>query len=134
MSRAVKRSKYIRELGQIRVGDGYKHRHYLSQSTALTLDRTEVDLLDAMLRNYFAVARVVLPNSYPKTFAKLSNDDFIFVQNVPDPERPGYDVIVYLILDLKAALSNTIGLFATSTRVKDIRVEAEGANEEAAAA
>jgi signal transduction histidine kinase/CheY-like chemotaxis protein len=126
LSNAVKRSKYIREVGHFRVGADFDHHHYLSPDTALTPDHAEVASLDAMLKGYLALTRVVLPKSYPRTFEKVSRDDVIFVQNVRDPERPGQDIIVYFVLDLKTALSDAIGLFSTSTRVKDIRVRVDG--------
>lgn len=126
LNSAIKQSKYIREIGYFRVGADFEHRHFLSQNTGLTLDHAEINALDGLLNSYFALVRVVLPKSYPRSFGKLSNDNVIFAQSIPDPDRSGQHVVVYLVLDLKAALSDATGMFTTSTRVKDIRVRVNG--------
>src|ERR1700761_2515967 len=61
LNNAVKRSKYIREVGHFRVGDDFNQRHYLSRDTAVTPDPVEVAALDTMLKGHLALTRVVLP-------------------------------------------------------------------------
>ncbi|ABD90032.1 hybrid sensor histidine kinase/response regulator [Rhodopseudomonas palustris] len=126
LRRAAKKSANIREIGYVRLGGDFSQKYFLTDRTALSIDRQEMASLNLELKRNLALTRGVVTSAYPRTFAAISKDLVVFVQGVPDDTGPDQDFIAYVILDLKTAVSQAASNFATSTLVTAIRVYIDG--------
>ncbi|CCD87875.1 putative sensor protein [Bradyrhizobium sp. ORS 285] len=117
-----KRSPNVVEIGYFSVGGRFRHERFVGDRGELRIDSGEAEALNSELKRYPSRTRGFTADRYPKSFSALRSTDLVLVQSAPDRENPGKDLIVYLVLDLDAAIAKAFASFATSTRLSGLQL------------